>query len=249
MRLDTPSAPHLRTDGLLLVPGRGRPRRRLLGAGHRLRPAFQRGGRQLLCNAGAEVPRGPQTRPSPVIERVPPISADSRSGVALVAAGLSTVPESAQPQVRGSQGRHYRGRTKRGLLRSQLPRRPEVAEACLRGLASSRVSSRANSEVATGQGWCNSCGNGSRLQEATAGIVGRNEPVDGDRRAGSPSRTHKALPPFVNNGTARPPNHPIRAGWRSLSVTGRARQRRRACAFRGLGGVRERPRRVARRGG
>jgi hypothetical protein len=36
-------------------------------------------------------------------------------------------------QVRGSEGRHYRGRTKRGLLRSQLPHRPAAAEACLRG--------------------------------------------------------------------------------------------------------------------
>jgi hypothetical protein len=36
-------------------------------------------------------------------------------------------------QVRGSEGRHYRGRTKRGLLRSQLPHRPGAAEACLRG--------------------------------------------------------------------------------------------------------------------
>ena len=36
-------------------------------------------------------------------------------------------------QVRGSEGRHYRGRTKGGLWRSQLPHRPEAAEACVRG--------------------------------------------------------------------------------------------------------------------
>ena len=36
-------------------------------------------------------------------------------------------------RVRGSEGRHYRGRTKRGLWRSQLPHRPEAAEADLRG--------------------------------------------------------------------------------------------------------------------
>ena len=50
-----------------------------------------------------------------------------------VAASNLGCPGFRATQVRGSEGRHYRGRTKRGLWRSQLPHRPEAAEADLRG--------------------------------------------------------------------------------------------------------------------
>jgi hypothetical protein len=42
------------------------------------------------------------------------------------------VPASRATQVRGSEGRHYRDRTKGGLWRSQLAHRPEAAEVCAR---------------------------------------------------------------------------------------------------------------------
>ena len=49
------------------------------------------------------------------------------SGGALVIASAARAT-----QVRGSEGRHYRSRTKGGLWRSQLPHRPEAAEARVR---------------------------------------------------------------------------------------------------------------------
>ena len=96
---------------------RGAERARIM-RGDRRREHFQRGGEI----AGLEPPSSPIGR-----------EWSANGGVGRPLGVLRRDRARRATRVRGSEDRDYRGLVKRGLLRGQLPHRPEAAEACLRG--------------------------------------------------------------------------------------------------------------------